>query len=45
MESYFYTKPSHVKLKQLFQSSSEKELTDLAINIYKASTFRNALYC
>ena len=35
MESYFYTNPSHFKLKHLFQIISEKQLTDLAIYIYK----------
>ena len=28
MDSYFYTNPNHIKLKQLFQSSSENRITD-----------------
>ena len=44
MQSYFYSNPSHFKLKHLFQVTSEKQLTDLAIYIYKVFTLKYALY-
>ena len=44
MDSYFYINPNHLKLKQLFQSTHEKQVTDIAIFIQKAFTLRNALY-
>ena len=38
----FYINPNHLKLKQLFQSTHEKQVTDIAIFIQKAFTLRNA---
>ena len=29
MDSYIYINPNYIKLKQLFQSTSDKQITDL----------------
>ena len=37
----FYEHPNNFKLRQLFNSTREKQVTDLSIFIYKAFTSRN----
>ena len=43
LDSYFYENPNQFKLKQLFQSTQEKQIIDLSIFIYKAFTLRNSV--
>lgn len=43
MDSYFYTNPNQLKLKQLFQGTHEKQVIDLAMFIQKTFTLRNSL--
>ena len=41
LDCYFYEHPNNFKLRQLFNSTREKQATDLSIFIYKAFTLRN----
>ena len=43
LDSYFYENPNQFKLKQLFQSTQEKQIIYLSIFIYKAFTLRNSV--
>ena len=43
LDSYFYENPNQFKLKQLFQSTQEKQIIDLSIFIYKAFTLRKSV--
>ena len=43
LDSYFYENPNQFKLKQLFQSTQEKQIIDISIFIYKAFTLRNSV--
>ena len=45
IDSYFYTNPNHLKLKQMFNinSTNEEQVIDIAIFIQEAFTLRNAL--
>ena len=43
IDIYFYTNPNHLKLKQMFNTTNEKQIIDIAIFVQKAFTLRNTL--